>query len=329
MIYPKSLNKVKTMGIFAPSSGVGNKLERLEIVKKYFEKQGYRLEITKSVTNSGIVSNTPEIRIKEFEALLKNDKVDVIFCASGGEFAIEIAPYIDFKLLKKYPKYIVGFSDSTIITYLTMVNADIATITSYNFINISKVINHESLENLLKIINNENVIQKKYDFYGNDKNNDSLVFNVKTQYVSNRNKINISARIIGGTVECLSEILGMPYNNTNAFISKYEEDGFIWYFDICEMNSNDFYRTLLRMNHLGYFKNVKAVLIGRKTKDCEERDIGYFEAILKIFGDIPIIEDVDIGHTYPMFSIINGAIANIKYENNDFSLSFENLWSEK
>ena len=39
MKYPKSLNKVKTIGIFAPSSGVGNKLERLEIVKKYFENE--------------------------------------------------------------------------------------------------------------------------------------------------------------------------------------------------------------------------------------------------------------------------------------------------
>ncbi len=321
MVCPKK--EIKTIGVFAPSSGVGNKLVRFEIVKKYLEDKGYKLKITKSVTNDGLISNSPEIRIEEFEELLKDDQVDVIFCSSGGEFALEIAPLINFKLLKKYPKYIIGFSDSTVVTYLTTVNADIESITSYNFINLSKVYKHESVDNLFRIINGKNICQKKYEFYERDNATDTLVLDKKTKYKCNKKELNVSARIIGGTIECLSEIIGMPYDNTELFVHKYKKDGFIWYFDICEMDSNDFYRTLLRMKHLGYFINVKAILVGRKTINCEEKDINYSEALQKIFGDTPIIEDVDLGHTYPKITIKNGSIAHVNYKDNNFSISFE------
>ena len=314
---------IKTIGVFSPSSGVGKELERLEFVKNKLIDKGYNVIITNSVTNDGLISNFPEIRIKEFEKLLMDKRVDVIFCSSGGEFAIEIAPLINFSLLKKYPKFIVGFSDSTVVTYLTTVNADIQSITSYNFIDLSRVYNHESFENLLKILNGENIRQKKYDLYESNRKANTMILNAKTKYKCNRKKIEVSARIIGGTIECLSEILGMPYNKTINFISKYKNDGFIWYFDICEMNSNDFYRTLLRMKQSGYFSNIKAVLIGRKNKNCIEKDISYEEALNIIFNNIPIIEDVDLGHNYPKLTIINGALAHIYYENNYFDMSFE------
>lgn len=320
---PNNKKGIKTIGVFAPSSGVGNKLERFEIVKKYLNDKGYKLKVTKSVTNNSIISNTPEIRIKEFEELLKDDEVDAIFCSSGGEFALEIAPLINFELLREYPKYIIGFSDSTIVTYLATVNADIESITSYNFINLSKVCNHKSADNLFKIINGENICQKKYDFYGQNNDTDELVLDTRVEYKCNKKEVFASGRIIGGTIECLSEIIGMPYDNTKSFINKYEKDGFIWYFDICEMNSNDFYRTLLRMKQLGYFVNIKAVLVGRMTVYCEEKDIEYSKALQKIFGNIPIICDIDLGHTYPKFTIKNGAISHINYKNEKFSISFE------
>ena len=203
-----------------------------------------------------------------------------------------------------------------------MVGADVASITSYNFIDISRVLRHESFLNLLEMIDGKSVIQKKYDLYEENKNSDILALEKENKYLSNRNKIDVSGRVIGGTIDCLSDIIGMPYDKTWSFIDKYKDDGFIWYFDVFEMNSNDFYRTLLRMKHLHYFRNVKAVLMGKKRSYCEERDISYSDSLVKIFGDIPIIEDVDIGHVYPIVSMINGAVANINYNDGEFSILF-------
>lgn len=322
MKYPTFNKKNITIGVFAPSSGIGDRIERFNIIKSELEKRGYKLKLTNSVMNVNVVSNLPKERMNEFESLLKDEDVDVIFCARGGEFAIEIAPFLNFKLIKKYPKYVVGFSDSTIMTYLIMVGADVASITSYNFIDISRVLRHESFLNLLEMIDGKSVIQKKYDLYEENKNSDILALEKENKYLSNRNKIDVSGRVIGGTIDCLSDIIGMPYDKTWSFIDKYKDDGFIWYFDVFEMNSNDFYRTLLRMKHLHYFRNVKAVLMGKKRSYCEERDISYSDSLVKIFGDIPIIEDVDIGHVYPIVSMINGAVANINYNDGEFSILF-------
>lgn len=323
MKYQDKNKKIKTIGVFAPSSGIGDRIEKSNIVTRELEKIGYKIKFTESVINDNIVSNTPEIRIKELNSLLTDDEVDVIFCASGGDFAIEIAPYIDYELLNKYPKYIIGFSDGTIITYLTTTGADVATITSYNYINIARILNDSSLINLLAIINGKDIIQKDYEKYEEVKETDVMMLTKENKYLSNKNNINVTGRIIGGTIDCISDIIGMPYDKTNNFINKYSSDGIIWYFDIFAMDSNNFYRTLLRMKHLNYFTNVKAVLVGKKTSYCKELDISYDLALEKIFKDIPVIKEVDIGHIYPHISIINGSVANISYNNGDFNISFE------
>lgn len=69
--------------------------------------------------------------------------------------------------------------------------------------------------------------------------------------------------------------------------------------------------------------------MGKKRSYCEERDISYSDSLVKIFGDIPIIEDVDIGHVYPIVSMINGAVANINYNDGEFSILFTMIeWRE-
>lgn len=45
-------------------------------------------------------STNEEQRAKEFNEMVNDKKVDLIMCASGGEFLLEILPYIDFDLLK-------------------------------------------------------------------------------------------------------------------------------------------------------------------------------------------------------------------------------------
>lgn len=321
MIYSK-FNERRTIGVFAPSSGLGDRIEKLNTTLDFFENLGYNVKITDSTFNDSVVSGTPEIRVKEFEELLLDDDIDIIFCACGGEFAIEIASLLNFDLVKDYPKYIVGFSDSTLLTYLVTTNSDVASITSYNFINVYRVIKDKSLDDLLKVLDGKLITQEMFNMYEKEKIEDKMMVDTKNEYFSNRRNINISGRIIGGTIEVLSEIIGMPYDKTNTFLNKYKSDGIIWYFDICEMNSNDFYRALVRMNQLNYFDDVKLVLISKMSKWCEEKDITFEESLTKVFGDIPIIRNVDIGHLYPKITIVNGSIANVVFKNGKFLISF-------
>lgn len=69
---------------------------------------------------------------------------------------------------------------------------------------------------------------------------------------------------------------------------------------------------------LGYFKYCKGIIFGRPLYIKEEYSMKYEESIKKALEDlqIPIIYDADIGHIAPQMSIVNGAILNVKYENN-------------
>ena len=47
----------------------------------------------------------------------------------------------------------------------------------------------------------------------------------------------------------------------------------------------------------------------------------YQQALLKVFGEIPLVFNADIGHVPPKMTIINGAIAKIKYKNKKSEIS--------
>ena len=99
MIYPEFLKDKDLIGITAPSSGVGHKLNNyiksINNLKKYFN-----IIETKSVRNENEISTTSQNRGKEFNELLENKNVKCILNACGGDFCISSLEYIDFDLIK-------------------------------------------------------------------------------------------------------------------------------------------------------------------------------------------------------------------------------------
>lgn len=65
--------------------------------------------------------------------MFKNKDINMIICALGGKFLIEILPYIDFDIINNNLKLIAGFSDPTGLLYPITTKYDIATIYGHNF----------------------------------------------------------------------------------------------------------------------------------------------------------------------------------------------------
>ena len=98
------------------------------------------------------------------------------------------------------------------------------------------------------------------------------------------------------------------------FFEKYKDDGIIWYFDIYSMSSEEVYCALFQMKQAGWFENIKGVIVGRVLYK-EEFCVTYQEALKRMFKDIPIIFNADIGHVSPKMTMINGAIIKVKAKN--------------
>ena len=327
MKYPKFVNENSTIGVTALSAGVGGYLDDYLKSINSLKKNGFNIYETKSVRNCGNVSNTGEVRALEFEEVITNSDVDMIMCATGGDFLIETLPHINFDLLNSNIKWVMGASDPTSILYIITTKLDIATLYGLNACSYDQEVLHESLLNSIEIMKGNLIVQNSYELFEKDKEGRELGYNLteNVYWETLNGDVNISGRIIGGCIDCLMNLLGTKYDYTKEFIERYKDDGIIWYFDVFALSSEDLYRTLFQMREAGWFSYVKGVIVGRVLIQNTFTDVTYTEALKRIFGNIPIIYNADIGHVAPKMTIINGAIANIDAKDGKGTISFELL----
>ena len=328
MKYPKMLANGGVIGITAMSAGVGKKIDEYNLSIENLKQNGFNVIETASVRVNNFVSNTGEERAKELDSLITDENVDMVMCAAGGDFALEMLPYVNSENIVKNPKWIMGASDPTSLLYYVTTKLDIATLYghnagSYDAINLDKsdLISLDYLRgNLVK--------QNSYPLYESDKNSrTSNGYNLDTEVVYENlfNEVDVTGRIIGGCIDVLKDIIGTKYDGTMEFLKRYSDDGIIWYFDNFALDSATFYRTLIQFKEAGWFNNTKAILVGRVMYPNEEFNMSYQEALIKAFKDmdIPVVFNMDIGHVVPKMTIINGAICHVVSKDGKGSLEFE------
>lgn len=324
MKYPKFLNDTSTIGITAPSAGVGKYKDEFNLSIKNIRKFVKNIKETANVRNEGEISAPSNIRAKELLELFEDKNVDMILCATGGDFLTDILPYIDLDIIKNNSKWIMGASDPTNLLYLITTKLDISTIYGHNAASFDSANLHKSQLTALNTIIGNIDSQQSYDYYEKDKNNrqNGNYNTTEKVYWKSNNNVNTSGRIIGGCIDCLRYLLGTKYDYTKEFIEKYKNDGIIWYFDIFSMNAEDFYLTLFQMKEAGWFKYIKCLIIGRVFIPSSNTTMTYEKATKIIFDNLPIIYDADIGHVCPKMTIINGSVAHINCENGKGKIEF-------
>ncbi|MDO4940175.1 MAG: LD-carboxypeptidase [Erysipelotrichaceae bacterium] len=324
MIYPKFIKKNDTIGICAPSAGMGDRLESLDESIKTIKKCGYKVKETKSVRNCGARSTSGKNRAKEIDELITDKNVKVVSCATGGDYMLEILPYINFDHIKDNPKWILGMSDPTNLLYTVTTKLDIATMYGHNGAGYTLDLNRSKKQNL-DYLKGDIKIQKSYKKYQNfiDTCNDIKILDKDVKWISKKD-VDVTGRLIGGCLEVIEKIIGTEYDYTKEFLEKYKDDGIIWYFDVFNMSSYSFYLTMLQFKYAGFFKYCKAILIGRVAfPTIEDPKFDYIKAADLALKNIPHICEMDIGHTKPGMTLINGAICNVKYHDGKGSISFK------
>ena len=299
MNYPSFLKKNDLVGVTALSCGMGNDISDTKKSINHL-KEYYKLIITPNVYGDNLISSSKEERIKELNELLKED-IKLLINFRGGDYLYEVLDKIDFNKIKKKNIWVMGYSDPTSLLYILTTKYDLATIYGFNAKSFDSDYLEEYQLNCLDILNGKEIIQKSF--------NDRKTISVNGEF-------NDSGMIIGGCLDVLKNLIGTSYDNTLNFIEKYRDKGIIWYFDIYSMSSIDVYLTLLQLNNIGWFKYTKTIIFGSVLFPNEDSYLKYYDVFRKIFSNKNIIYDANIGHVKPVFTIINGSIVNIKYQNN-------------
>ena len=324
MKYPKFISKNSTIGICAPSAGMGKENEGYDSSKKILKKQGYKIKESSLVFSPTNPSGKPKKRAKEFNEMIVDKNVDMVMASCGGDFLFEMIPYTDFESINDNPKWVMGASDPTTLLYTITCRNDIATIYGHNGGSFEEKFKEKAEDICLGYLKGNLVRQYSSKKYERGWFEDKRHFDYKTVWKSNKEEIRTSGRIIGGCLDALDEIIGTKYDYTNDFLNRYKDERIIWYFDIYALNSDNTYRLLWKMKQLGYFKNTDLVLIGRVCFENEQGCVTTYEkAYKRAFGNIDYIYEMDIGHTSPKMTIINGAICDVRYKNGKGSIGFK------
>lgn len=302
---------------------------RIDNAYKNIEKLGYKYIETANVrTNEKLVSSDGKTRAKEFMELWQDQNICMIAQVYGGEFLMEMIPYLDKEIIENNtPKWVTGFSDSSPLNYYLTTNFNIATATTSNIIHFGMKNLDSSIINQMKILGNpSHTSQKSFELYEGaffDEEDEVKIYpsynlTDKVEYKSlyEDKNITIEGRVIGGCIDCLVQLIGTKYDNTKKFCNQFEE-GMLWYLENCELTLSTLYRTLYQMKQSGWFNNAKGFLIGRTRSQTTVNDFTYLDVLHKIFDDlnVPVIYDVDIGHVAPQWTMINGSYAKFEYNN--------------
>lgn len=306
MKYPLNITKGDVIGITATSDGNNGqiRINRLENAIQNFEKRGYKIKQTLNVRNSykGRSSDKQQ-RAKEFMELVENKNVSAIITARGGDFLLEILPYINFEKIAKNPKWIQGFSDTTGLTFCITTICDIATIHGENFGSFGMENWHYCLEENLKILEGEKFTQnsfKKYQSgfqdYETGKEEYLLDKDVCWKNARGEKTIELEGRILGGGIDILVSLVGTKFDKVKEFIEKYKKDKIVWFFDNCELTSEGVLRGLWQLKQAGWFTNTSGFIFGRTLTRKSYYEIPFEEAVMEILQelDVPVIFETDI-----------------------------------
>lgn len=321
MIFPKYLDNNDTIGITACSAGILEKIEKYEDSINNVKKKGFNIKETSNVRTGGLVSSDKVTRARELESLFLDKDVKMVSIASGGDFLLDMLDEVDFNILKDNVKWLSGSSDPTSLLYILTTNYDIATI--YSPCNMSGFNGnelHPSLDNYFEIIKGNLVKQERYPYKEGKSFSD--VFDTENVWINTNGDVCEEGIMIGGCIEVLKNIIGTKFDKTKEFLEKYREEGFIWYFDVFSLTSEDLYNTLIQFKYAGWFKYCKAVVFGNVCFPNSFTGISYEEAVKNALVDIKCVLNFDIGHVKPSFTAINGAKVRITSNEKESSLEF-------
>jgi len=285
---PPYLKKGDTIGITCPAGYIT--LQEIQPAVTKMQEWGYAIKIGDTVGKRDFTfGGTDEERLKDFQQMLDDKTIKAIMCARGGYGAVRIIDGIDFKKFVLHPKWIIGFSDVTVIHAHLNKNFGIASIHSKMCNSFpddwskAEPVQIETIESIQKCLAGEKM---KYTAIPNEKN--------KTG--------NAEGILIGGNLKTLETLAGSKSDiNTDGKILFVEDTGEYLY-------SID--RMFWNLKRTGKLSKLKGLIIGgfkvKPSEDpAEEFGKNTYEIVLEKIKEYnyPVCFDFPVGHQKNNFAL--------------------------
>jgi muramoyltetrapeptide carboxypeptidase len=278
---PPYLKKGDTIGIVCPAGFMP--LEKLQTCISVLAEWGYKVKIGKTVGNQfNYFSGTDKERLDDLQQMLDDHSVHAILCGRGGYGVGRIIDNLNFKKFRKNPKWIIGFSDITILHWHIYSRFKIASLHSP----MAAAFNDDEYKN-------EYVQSLKHALEGK-----------KEKYVCEINAFNnagtASGKLVGGNLSLISHLTGTPSDiNTAGKILFIEEVGEYIY------NTD---RMLYQLKRSGKLDKLAGLIIGGFT-ESKDTTIPFGKDVYEVVHDVvknyeyPICFQFPVGHSRENYAL--------------------------
>jgi len=237
-----------------------------------------------------------DLRARDLQRFIDDDSIKAIIAARGGYGTIRMIDKVDFSRFKTNPKWLIGFSDITVLHAHLFANYHTSTIHGQMPVNIPDASKY-SLDTLRKAL-----------------------FGEKFAYELNPHPLNrpgeTSGTLIGGNLSLLIALMGS--------VSDYSYDGGILFIEDVGEYLYSVDRMIRALDRAGKLKNLAGLIVGGFT-ELKDNDIPFGQTVPEIVMDVvakynyPVCFEFPAGHIPDNQSLILGETLNLTVGNKQVS----------
>lgn len=287
---PPYLKKGDTIGIVCPSGTLSAKKAATCI--STLEAWGYKVKVGKTVgSQHHYFSATDKERAADMQEMLDDKNVQAVLCGRGGYGMSRIIDVVDFKKFKKHPKWVIGFSDITLLHnhfYQVLKTASLHAPMAGAFNNGGAT--------------NEWVLSLKHALGGKKANYKSVPHA--------HNKVgSATGKLVGGNLTLVAHavgtVSGLQTKNAILFLE-----------DIGEYKYN-IDRMMLQLKRSGMLKNLAGLIVGGFTQ-TKDSDPAFGATVYEIIEaavaayKYPVCYDFPVSHDKENYALKHGAVYTLQ-----------------
>ena len=267
-IKPARLRSGDEIAVIAPAGPVSP--SEIQPAVNMLVKEGFRvIEAPHLFSRQGYLAGGDDSRLEDFHSAFANTDIKAVFCARGGYGTLRLLDRIDYTLITRNPKIIIGYSDITALLLAIHKRTDLITFHGP----IIKEL-HRNRMNDMKAFLDLVSLQKNLE----------MDLSRATSLAGGR----AEGILLGGNLSLISHVMGTPFMPpVKGAILFIEEKG------------EPLYRIDRMLTHLrlcGVFDDIKGLMVGR-FMDCGNiQDLDNLLMDIMAGRSIPICSGLPVGH---------------------------------
>ena len=245
-------------------------------------------------------SGNDEERAADLQVMLDDKDIKAIVCARGGYGTVRIIDMIDFSAFEQHPKWIVGYSDVTVLHSHIQTQLGVETLHAIMPINYTDEGSENAIESLRKALFGE-----------------TLEYSVSPQLLNTPG--NASGALTGGNLSILYSLIGTPSDIvTEGKILFIEDlDEYLYHVD----------RMMMNLKRSGKLSGLKGLIVGGLTK-MNDNAVPFGKQAEHIISEyatqagIPVCFNFPAGHMADNRALILGREVQLNIDGESVSLQF-------